>query len=93
MSGECDKCGKHALECGCVVESIEIDVGSLNINNAYRGKCDICEQNLGEALAIYAGTSNPLRHLKEKQQAHLDCYIDRCVEIKVNELLRHRPVP
>lgn len=83
MSGECDRCSKHALECGC-------KLGSVEINNEYRGKCDICEQYLGDSIAIYAGNSNSLRHLKENQQAHLDCYIDLCIEKKLNDLERHR---
>ena len=28
MSGECDKCGEHCLECSCLNESISCDIQS-----------------------------------------------------------------
>lgn len=79
MSGECERCGEHALECKCIG-------GGVEFNNEYRGKCEICEEYLGESIAIYAGNQNSLRHLKQNQKAHLDCYIDLCIEKKLNSL-------
>ena len=90
MNDECDKCGAHMFdltECSCPQTK-----NVVRIDNQYRGKCVICNEYLGNAISIHAARDDSLRNLKENQKAHLDCYIDHCVEIKVNELLRNRPV-
>lgn len=50
------------------------------------GKCDICGEFLGESMGIFPDKSNSLRYLKAKQKAHLDCYIELCIEKKLNNM-------
>ena len=79
MSGECDECGEHCLDCKCNVQMnepidrIEITLSKLKENY-------FLTDNLGNAHEI---SWNQLQEM-------LKIYVDMGKEVI---LLRHRPVP
>ena len=52
----------------------------MSVHKEYREKCYFCGDFLGERISFCNTTGIAFIYMPEKEKAHMECYIRKCVE-------------